>query len=375
MTFSETCKPAALLVAAGDSRRVGEERTARVGDVLYQVGDTTYPFIAIREGEVAILDAAGNEIVRHGPSGFLGELNLLSGQTVFLTAVVTSRCATSPSSAMRCARSCSRTARSATSCCPRSSRVARPCRAWRGSGSRSSDRTVPSRRCGCSSSRARTGFRSHGRMRPRPDGGESPLVRLPGGVELRGPSPGQVLRALGIGRELAPREEVDLLIVGAGPAGLAAAVYGASEGLDTLVVESTALGGQAGSSRRIENYLGFPRGSAAPSSPAARSARRASSARAPRRRTAPSRSSRGTAGTSSGSRTTARSPRAPCARDRRPVPAAPGRPPGRVRGTERLLRGRRARGAAVRAARASRSSAAATLPVRPRSGSPAAARS
>src|SRR5579875_3814620 len=68
---------------------LGEERTARVGDVLFRVGDATYPFIAIREGEVAILDAAGNEIVRHGASGFLGELNLLSGQTVFLTAVVT----------------------------------------------------------------------------------------------------------------------------------------------------------------------------------------------------------------------------------------------------------------------------------------------
>ena len=93
-----------------------------------------------------------------------------------------------------------------------------------------------------------------------PGGGALPLVRLPGGGELHGPSAGQVLRALGIGLELAPREEVDLLIVGAGPAGLAAAVYGASEGLDTLVVESTALGGQAGSSRRIENYLGFPAG-------------------------------------------------------------------------------------------------------------------
>jgi thioredoxin reductase (NADPH) len=86
------------------------------------------------------------------------------------------------------------------------------------------------------------------------------LVRLPGGVEFRAPSTGQVWRALGIGLELAPREAVDLLIVGGGPAGLAAAVYGASEGLETLVVESTALGGQAGSSRRIENYLGFPAG-------------------------------------------------------------------------------------------------------------------
>jgi thioredoxin reductase (NADPH) len=93
-----------------------------------------------------------------------------------------------------------------------------------------------------------------------PGGQEPPLVRLPGGGELQHPSNGDVLRALGVGRELERREEVDLLVVGGGPAGLAAAVYGASEGLDTLVVESTALGGQAGASRRIENYLGFPAG-------------------------------------------------------------------------------------------------------------------
>src|SRR5947209_3309554 len=67
----------------------GEQRSAAVGDVLYQVGDVRYPFIAILEGEAAILDAAGHEIVRHGASGFLGEMNLLTGQTVYLTAVVT----------------------------------------------------------------------------------------------------------------------------------------------------------------------------------------------------------------------------------------------------------------------------------------------
>ena len=65
-----------------------------------------------------------------------------------------------------------------------------------------------------------------------------PLVRLPGGMEMRAPSAGELSRALGIGRELAPREEVDLLVVGAGPAGLGAAVYGASEGLDTLLIDS-----------------------------------------------------------------------------------------------------------------------------------------
>src|SRR5262249_40160256 len=87
-----------------------------------------------------------------------------------------------------------------------------------------------------------------------------PLVRLPGGDELHHPSAGHLSRALGIGLELATREEVDLLVVGAGPAGLGAAVYGASEGLETLVIDGTGLRGQAGTSRRIENYLGFPAG-------------------------------------------------------------------------------------------------------------------
>src|SRR5438094_2267572 len=68
---------------------LGDDLTAKAGDVLYRVGDQSYPFIVILDGEVAILDAAGNEIVRHGPASFLGELNLLSGQTVFVSAVVT----------------------------------------------------------------------------------------------------------------------------------------------------------------------------------------------------------------------------------------------------------------------------------------------
>ena len=67
----------------------GRELSASVGDVLFRVGDARYPLIAILEGEAAILSASGQEIIRHGPSGFLGEMNLLSGQTVYLTAVVT----------------------------------------------------------------------------------------------------------------------------------------------------------------------------------------------------------------------------------------------------------------------------------------------
>jgi thioredoxin reductase (NADPH) len=84
---SPTLSPSQLATLA----ELGKEKTADVGDVLYQVGDQGYPFVAIVEGEVAILDASGSEIVRQGRSGFLGEMNLLTGQTVFVTAVVTER--------------------------------------------------------------------------------------------------------------------------------------------------------------------------------------------------------------------------------------------------------------------------------------------
>src|SRR5215210_4245862 len=251
---------------------LGEERTAAAGDVLYEVGDEHYPFIAILEGEAAILDTAGDEIVRHGASGFLGELNLMTGQTVFLTAV-----ATQPMRYIAVEREVLRpllfedgplgdvllsafvARREALQrhqgigveiIGPRSSaatremvdyvRRARVPYIWR-DPEHDDDPALAALVAG---------------LAP----GELPLVRLPGGTELRRPSGGQVWRALGIGVELGAREYVDLVVVGGGPAGLGAAVYGASEGLDTLVVESTVLGGQAGVSRRIENYLGFPAG-------------------------------------------------------------------------------------------------------------------
>jgi thioredoxin reductase (NADPH) len=239
---------------------LGEERTAAVGDVLYDVGDTTYPFIAIREGEVTILDAAGNEVVRHGPGGFLGELSLLSGQTVFVAAVVTK-----PLRYVAVERDPLRALLFEDG--PLSDLVLSTFITRREAlqrvrgigieivGPRSSEATMQM----LDFARA-NGLPLTWQETALPDGTEPPLVRLPGGAELHHPSPGQVLRALGIGRELAAREDVDLLVVGGGCAGLATAVYGASEGLDTLIVESTALGGQAGASRRIENYLGFPAG-------------------------------------------------------------------------------------------------------------------
>jgi thioredoxin reductase (NADPH) len=255
--------PASPVLSASQLARLGalgEERTARVGDVLYRVGDREYPFIAILRGEVAIIDAAGEEIVRHGPSGFLGELNLLTGQTVFVTAVVTK-----PLRYVAVDRDTLRTLLFEDG--PLSDLVLATLMERREAlqqvdgigleivGPHSSEATMRMLEF------ARSNRLPYTWQDTLPPGrGELPLVRLPGGGELWGPSIGQVSRALGIGRELASREEVDLAVVGGGPAGLGAAVYGASEGLDTLVVESTALGGQAGSSRRIENYLGFPAG-------------------------------------------------------------------------------------------------------------------
>jgi thioredoxin reductase (NADPH) len=248
----------------------GEERTAAVGEELFRIGDETYPFIAILEGEAAVTDGAGREIVRHGASGFLGEMNLLSGQTVFLTAV-----ATEPMRYIAVERDALRRLLQedeglsdlllAAFVQRRELLQRRQGVGVEIVGPRESAQT---RRMVEFARRLRLPYswldpvedaEAAALLEPL-EPAEVPLVRLPGGVELRRPSNGELSRALGIGLELAPREEVDLLVVGGGPAGLGAAVYGASEGLDTLVVESTVLGGQAGTSRRIENYLGFPAG-------------------------------------------------------------------------------------------------------------------
>ena len=248
----------------------GEERTAEVGEELFRIGDESYPFIAILEGEAAVLDGNGQEIVRHGASGFLGEMNLLSGQTVFLTAVVTEPMRYVAVEREELRKLLLEDAPLSDILLPAFVARRELLQQRQGIGveivgPRHSEGTrqlvdfVKRQRLPYTwtqpgeddeAARALEGVAEE----------ELPLVRLPGGVELRAPSDGELSRALGIGLELQPREEVDLLVIGGGPAGLGAAVYGASEGLDTLVIESTVLGGQAGSSRRIENYLGFPAG-------------------------------------------------------------------------------------------------------------------
>ncbi len=93
-----------------------------------------------------------------------------------------------------------------------------------------------------------------------PDKEEFPLVVCPDGTVLRNPSEETLARSIGLLSVKAEAPVYDVAIVGAGPAGLATAVYAASEGLSVLVVDSNAFGGQAGASARIENYLGFPTG-------------------------------------------------------------------------------------------------------------------
>jgi thioredoxin reductase (NADPH) len=251
-------------------RARGEERSAAAGDVLFRVGDQRYPLIAILEGEAAILDASGNEIIRHAAGGFLGEINLLSGQTVYLTAV-----ATEPMRYIAVEREQVRELMADDE--PFADMIISTFIArrealqevdgvgleilgqWSDAETRALVEWVRRARLPYSfydierDETARTTVEALA-------GGPLPLVRLPGGEDLWGPTSGQLFRAIGIGLELAKRETVDLLIVGAGPAGLGAAVYGASEGLNTLVIEAGSLGGQAGTSRRIENYLGFPAG-------------------------------------------------------------------------------------------------------------------
>jgi thioredoxin reductase (NADPH) len=93
-----------------------------------------------------------------------------------------------------------------------------------------------------------------------PEPGELPIVVLPDGTALKNPTKHELARALGLVAASFRSEPYDVAIVGAGPAGLATAVYGASEGLSVVVLEALAFGGQAGASARIENYLGFPTG-------------------------------------------------------------------------------------------------------------------
>src|SRR5581483_1946561 len=220
---------------------LGEERTAETGDVLFRVGERGFPLVAIREGEGALVGAVAASPLRYVAVDRESLRSLLFDDgplsDLLLSSFVSRREALQQIDGVGIEVVGPRSSAATMRMLDYARRNRLPF-TWRDPEQDAAAATLAATL----------------------DEARLPLVRLPGGPDLEAPSPGEVWRRLGIGLELAPREEVDLLVVGGGPAGLGAAVYGASEGLDTLVVESGALGGQAGSSRRIENYLGFPAG-------------------------------------------------------------------------------------------------------------------
>jgi thioredoxin reductase (NADPH) len=253
---------------------LGTRRSVTAGEYLYREGDITYDFYVILSGAVEILVRSDGEeqiIVRHGPGRFLGELNLLTGQRVYLSARVAQpgEVLVVPKAALQhvIATNPSLGDTILTAFLARRSVLL--------SGARAAIRVVGSR-FSPESLRVRE-FLARNRiphewLDPDRDAiverllrefaitpGELPVVIASGSV-LRHPTPGVLAQYLGLTIDSLPERCFDLVVVGAGPAGLAAAVYGASEGLRTLVVEMVAVGGQAGASSRIENYLGFPTG-------------------------------------------------------------------------------------------------------------------
>jgi thioredoxin reductase (NADPH) len=207
---------------------LGSERTANAGDVLFRVGDRRYPFVAILEGEVEVLDGVGVEIVRHKSSGFLGELSLLSRQASLVTAV-----ASTPLRFISVDRDALRLLifeDASLSDLLLSTFIARREALQQVDGlgveiigPRSSSATVRlvefarANRLPFSWNQSEEGARQTARADP--EDPDLPVVRFPDGTEMVGKSPGEVFRKLGVGRVLEARETADLLIIGAGLAG------------------------------------------------------------------------------------------------------------------------------------------------------------
>ncbi|HZP28975.1 MAG TPA: FAD-dependent oxidoreductase [Acidimicrobiia bacterium] len=253
----------------------GTVRPVDAGEVLYQAGDASYDFFAVLEGEVAIVRALedGDVVVAtHGPGRFLGELSLLTGQRPYLSARVTRPGRVVQIDQPEFRRLMSR--RPDLADLIFRALVARRERLRAGEGARAIQ-IVGSRYSSAAMALRAFANRSHlphtwidvddlddadvflaARGLRRRD---VPAVITPIAV-LRNPSPGELAQHLGLTFHAVPGYIFDLVVVGTGPAGLAAAVYGASEGLDTVSMDAVATGGQAGTSSRIENYVGFPNG-------------------------------------------------------------------------------------------------------------------
>ncbi|MGZ4755830.1 MAG: FAD-dependent oxidoreductase, partial [Acidimicrobiia bacterium] len=252
----------------------GERRAVAAGEVLFAAGDPGYSFYVVLSGAVDIIglfDGVETVIVQHGPGRFLGELNLLTGQRVYLTGRVAEAgevIAIPPDEFRRLIATVPAVSDTilATLVLRRTLLLEGASKSLRVIGSRYSSESLAMRE-----------FLVRNRLphqwldvdtdtevdRLVAEFGlavdDLPVV-ITGTEVVRRATPGGLAQLIGMTIESIPERCFDLVIVGAGPAGLAASVYGASEGLTTLTVESIAPGGQAGTSSRIENYLGFPQG-------------------------------------------------------------------------------------------------------------------
>ena len=253
---------------------LGTRRTMAVGEHLYRAGDAAYDFFVVVSGAVDIvLEVDGEErvLASHGPGRFLGELNMLTGLRVFVSARVAAagEVIVVPVAALRRVLATQPALGDtilAAFMARRASLMTGAAAAIRVVGSRFSPESQRIREY---LARLRVPHewldadRDESVDRLLREVGvttaELPVVIASGSV-LRRPTPGELGEYLGLTVGSLPDRCFDLVVVGGGPAGLAAAVYGASEGLRTLGVDMIAPGGQAGTSSRIENYLGFPTG-------------------------------------------------------------------------------------------------------------------
>ena len=255
-------------------RSLGVVRSVEPGDILFAEGDQASDFFVIETGAAVIVQGYGREnrvIAVHGAGRFLGELSTLTGQRLYLSGVVRDPGAVIqvPVEKLREIVDEDKTLSDLIlgAFIARRSILIDVGTGIKLIGSRFSP-----------DSRRLREWLVRNRMPHQwidleededadallnelgigPD--ETPVIVASGGEILRNPTEAEVGRAIGIGSKGAPPTLCDVIVVGAGPAGLAAAVYSASEGLDTQSIEAVATGGQAGTSARIENYLGFPAG-------------------------------------------------------------------------------------------------------------------
>jgi thioredoxin reductase (NADPH) len=271
----DTVAPSLTASQIAELTEFGHEQAVTAGDTLYRAGAVAYDFFVVLEGraEVVRKDNDGEVLIAsYGPGGFLGELNLLTGQRAYLS----SRVAES-GRVLRVPREDFRRLMSEK---PGIADVIFNAFSARRERLRAGDsagaiRIVGSRYSSDAMALRAFATRSHlphewidleeavdpdvllagMGLRPR----DTPAVITPTAV-LRQTSPGEFAEHLGLTFRPVPGTLFDLVVVGTGPAGLASAVYGASEGLNTVTLDAFAVGGQAGASSRIENYAGFPNG-------------------------------------------------------------------------------------------------------------------